>query len=193
MKKIFLITLLFSACGIHRIPYFDTIPTVVSNTQNQVEALTLVLENDIKDTVTINGAGLKPMKVMELRKSLSNAMVKTLRTSFNSVKVGDHKPSGGISIVLVEFVPYWHSELVLRTEVGHHDKVKSSSNSEAACVIRYEVVFYGDGQEIKRLNRETMSSVAAVTTKNMENTFKSGVKIMSEEIYREAAKIFAPQ
>ncbi len=156
--------------------------------KNFGDTLTFFLSQEIPDELIVSGAGVRKMDVFNFRKSLKLSLYYTFLDSFEDVRFTDQVDSTGVCVVLYRVRPSWEIKSANTSVSGVEGITYSSTNYQVAALFRYDGVIYKNGVKISVLDAAAMSEISTFYKSAMPDTFRDGVKMFCEAIYKEVVE-----
>lgn len=175
----------FIGCKLPTVTYFSTQPFIKAYKIDIDKNLTIVIDQNIPDSLQIKSAGVKRMTVLQYRMTLEDALMSTFKSTYNQVDVGYTFSPKGISIVLVKATPAWNKKSSRTIVTGSNGNMSSSTKYELDLKIIYQAIIYSDGERIGTAEGIVFSEKSTFKPKETPEVFKDGVKVMCEEIYKQ--------
>ncbi|MDZ7607476.1 MAG: hypothetical protein U5K79_18235 [Cyclobacteriaceae bacterium] len=133
MKKysvfsLFAIISILSGCyPIKQLSYFQVEPFAKPFIQKIKTPLNIVLLEDVKGTVVVEGDGAKKMTVTDFRKSFGESLKSTMEKNFEVVNLTDSNLEPGLSLVIYRVRPFWRLNSQSSRTIGASGIVTSSN------------------------------------------------------------------
>jgi hypothetical protein len=204
MKKLFLVLLIIFSCIFSGnaqlfkvapkvMSYFEVQPYIKPYIKTYNEKFTILLDNDVKDSILVQAPSLIKMWVIEFRKSAKKALENTYSTSFQSVNFRDSIQANEVTIVVYRIQMAWNKvNSTTRTNVygsGGYTNGSSYTNYEVNTQVKYDAAIYRNGQKLGVISREVFSDMTTTKSAEMPEIVKDGVKKMCEDLYQESIKL----
>lgn len=143
--------------------------------------LTIVLMEDVKDSLVMDGGGIKMMKVRDFRRSVKDGLNSTFAKNFQSVNFTETNPEKGFVLVIYRIRPFWKvggssTSAVLAGNVA----VPVTSNNSAAA-FQFESSLFLDNKKIQVADSQTYSDELTGGSRP-HLIFEDGLRIMCESI-----------
>src|SRR5690606_38599737 len=185
IKTLTFITVLmvFSGCAIQQLSYFQVDPYSKPFAKKVSTPINIVLMGDVKDSLVVEGEGIKKMTVTEFRKSFSESMKKTLETNFEVINITDSKPEEGLSLIIYRVRPFWKLNSTSSTG-GEY----STTTSFISAAFQFESSLFLNDKKLESADLTVYSDDQMSTVSQAHPVFKSGLIKACETINKEIFK-----
>jgi hypothetical protein len=147
--------------------------------------ITIVLMDDVKDSLTVWGVGVKSMDVSDFRRSVAVSIENTVGRNFDNVIIADKKPDNGLVLVIYRVRPFWFINSRSSSTQGTGDNVYSTTKALIAAAFQYETSLFYNGEKLSDADSTIHSDDQMSVIGQAHYVFKSGVTKMCETIYRD--------
>lgn len=189
--SVFLLLLLLSSCLLYTVPtlgYFEVDAYSKPLTKKITTPIHLVLMEDVKDSLTVAGDGLKELEVVEFRKTFSDGMTGLLERNFETVLISDQKPEKGLSLVVYRVKPFWKTNSRLPSSYMIDGKTYYRTTSFSSVAFQYESSLFIDNEDLISADSTIYSNDEAQVVSQFHPVFKNGFISVCENINREIFK-----
>ncbi|MEI6593973.1 MAG: hypothetical protein WCO28_00310 [Bacteroidota bacterium] len=187
MKKLlyfFFVSLIIS-CSPKSLGYFEIDPFFKPTVNKFDESLYIDFSNHIKDDFAVSQTGMRTLNVSEFKQSLRFALKNTFDDQFKSVEFYNEEPKGFV-LKLFRIEPtWWASEIKHMIRKEFKDTI---SYRDFGCNIKYECTLYYNNEKVSEANGEVRSTRDLYSMQNIEEVFRSAVKLSCENIARQISE-----
>jgi hypothetical protein len=190
MKKISVLSMItifsiLSGCSIQKLSYFQVEPYAKPFTQETKVPLNIVLMEDVKGSVVVEGDGAKKMTVTDFRKSFGESLKKTLERNFELVNLVDSKPDTGLSLIIYRVRPFWRLNSQSSSTIGAAGIVTSTNIPLYSAAFQFETSLLLNNEKLENADLTVYSDEQMTYVKQAHKAFKSGLIKTCETINKE--------
>ncbi len=189
--SVFVLLLLLSSCFLYTVPtlgYFEVDAYSKPLTKKISTPINLVLMEDVKDSLIVEGEGLQNLNVVDFRTTFGEEMLDLLEKKFENVNLVDNKPDVGLSLVVYRVKPFWKTNSRLPTSYVRDGKTYYRTTSYSSAAFQYESTLFMGNEALKSADSTIYSSDEAMAISQFHPVFKNGFISVCENINKEIFK-----
>lgn len=179
----FVCIFIFSSCSNHLRPLgYVAVQPYAKPFQKKITApLNVVLMEDVKDSLVMDGGGIKKMKVSDFRRSIKDGLSSTFSKNFQTVNFSEKNPEKGLVLVIYRIRPFWKvgGSSTSAVLAGNVAVPVTSNNSSAA--FQFESSLFLDNKKIQVADSQTYSDELTGSARP-HTIFEDGLRITCETI-----------
>jgi hypothetical protein len=182
------IFIILSGCAftpIKQLSYFQVEPYAKPFIQEIKTPLNLVLLDDVKDILIVEGDGAKKMTVTDFRRTFGESFKNTLEKNFKTVNLMDNKPEEGLSLVIYRVKPFWRLNSQTSSTIGAGGIVTSQEIPLYSVAFRFETSLIYNNEKLQNADLTVYSDEQMSYVKQAHSSFKSGLINTCETINKE--------
>lgn len=187
IKALILIAILFvfPGCGIQRLGYFQVEPYAKPFDAIVKVPLNIVLMEDVKDSVVVQGEGIKKMTVTDFRRSVAASLTHTLGKNFENITISVTKPDTGLNLVIYRIRPFWKFHGHSSSAYGIGGETYPATTSFISAAFQFESSLILNGERLQSADVTVYSDDQMSLIGQAHAVFKSGLIKTCETINRE--------
>lgn len=180
-----LLILLAGCSTIKQLSYFEVEPYAKPLGEKIEAPLSIVLMDDVKDSFTVQGVGVKQMTVTNFRRSLSESLENTIGRNFENVIITDTKPDRGLYLVIYRVRPFWKINSTSSYTTGSGEHIYSTSKALVSAAFQYETSLFFNDKKLRDSDLTVFSDDQMSIARQAHPVFKSGIIKLCETINRD--------
>ena len=193
MKRVNLLLFIFlfallTGCAMPKLSYFEVDPYAKPFDKGITVPIHVVLMDEVKDSVIVEGEGIKKMTVTEFRSSFSESIKKTLDANFEVINITDAKPQEGLSLVIYRVRPFWKINSQSYSSFGSDGNTYSTVNALVSAAFQFESSLFLNDEKIGSADMIVFSDDQLSTVQQAHPVFKNGLIKTCETINKEIFK-----
>ncbi|GAB2799738.1 hypothetical protein GCM10027275_52160 [Rhabdobacter roseus] len=175
-----------AGCAIQPLGYFTTEPYTKPLPQKRSEPLTIVLREDVKDSLRMEGAHTQRfrMKLTDFRQTLQTSLRHTFSKNFEQVTFADTEPTQGLVLVIYRIRPLWRLGGTSTSDLYIEGQTQTVSESHWYALFQFESTLFRDGKQIQSADGQAGSELAMSSFSQAHAVFKNGLRVTCESLYR---------
>ena len=177
----------FSACGVQelKLGYFQVEPYAKPFDRKVRVPLNIVLMEEVKDSVVVQGEGIRKMTVTEFRRSAAASLINTLGKNFENITILVTKPDTGLNLVIYRIRPFWKFNGRSSSSHGTGGYTYSTSRSFISAAFQFESSLFFNDEKLQNADLTIYSDDQMSTRSHAYPVFKRGLIKMCETMNRE--------
>ena len=180
---------ILSGCyPIKKLNYFQVEPYAKPFLHDIKIPLNIVLLEDVKDNLLVEGDGAKTLNVTDFRRSFGESLQITLEKNFDVVNLLDSQPETGLSLVVYRVRPFWRLNSRSSSTIGAAGIVTSHDIPLYSVGFQFETSLFLDNVKLENADQTVYSDEQMTYVKQAHTAFKSGLIKTCETINREIFK-----
>lgn len=181
-----ILVIALSGCStIKQLSYFEVEPYAKPLEKKIEIPVTIVLMEDVKDSFTVQGVGVKQMTVTNFRRSLAESLDNTIGRNFENVIFTDTRPDKGLYLVIYRVRPFWKINSTSSYTTGTGEHIYSTSKALVAAAFQYETSLFYNDEKIQDSDLTIFSDDQMSVVRQAHPVFKSGITKLCETINRD--------
>ncbi|WP_159475529.1 hypothetical protein [Dyadobacter sp. 3J3] len=179
----FFLIFIFAGCSTHLRPlgYVAVQPYAKPFQKKVTQPLNIVLMEDVRDSLVMDGGGIKKMKVSDFRLSVIDGLKSTFSKNFQTINFLGITPEKGLVLVIYRIRPFWKvgGSSTSAVLAGNVAVPVTSNNSSAA--FQFESSLFLNNKKIQVADSQTYSDELTGSA-TPHKIFEDGLRITCETI-----------
>lgn len=181
--KVLILLTFFGGCKIAPMGYVSIAPYAKPFQKKISIPLNIYLSEDVKDSLVVEGEGIKKMKVTEFRKSCSDGFKKIFQKNFDNVTIIDKSQENGLTLIIYRIRPFWsRTGSYTTTSSNGQGGQNTTTTSFISAAFQFETSLFFNGKKIANADGKAFSDGQMSSVGQAHRVFQDGLKVTIEAI-----------